>query len=77
MAGRGAESAAGDDGSLATGDCVFIKSGRVQIPPHFGEIPETELVGSVRAVPHTRLLHANLLKLIDRRTAKAARAPSI
>jgi hypothetical protein len=77
MTGFGAERTAGDDVRFAIGDRVFIQSGCTQIPPHFGEIPETEFIGSVRAVPHTLLFHASLLKLISRRTAKAARAPSI
>ena len=44
--------------SLA-GDGVLVERRFGQVPVDLGEVFETEFVGAIGAVPHTRFLHAN------------------
>src|SRR6516165_11819444 len=55
--GLGAEGAALHQRTFAISDRVLHQDGVGQIPMSAGEIPETELIGTVRAVPHTRFHH--------------------
>src|SRR6516225_10722711 len=56
-AGLGAEGAALHQRALAISDCVLHQNGVGQIPNNAGETLETELIGTVRAVPHTHFHH--------------------
>src|SRR6516164_7789828 len=56
-AGLGAEGAALHERTFAISDRVLHQDGVGQIPMSAGEIPETELIGTVRTVPHTRFHH--------------------
>src|SRR3974377_627228 len=56
-AGLGAEGAALHQRALAISDRVLHQNGVGQIPMNAGETLETELIGTVRAVPHTRFPH--------------------
>src|SRR5262249_45106321 len=56
-AGLGAEGAALHERAFAISDCVLHQDGVGQIPMNAGEILETELIGAIGAVPHTRFHH--------------------
>ena len=58
MAGLGTERAARDDRAFARCDGMLVESRFGQIPVNGGELFETEFVGAIGAVPHTRFLHA-------------------
>src|SRR5215472_13869812 len=53
-AGLGAEGTALHERAFAISDRMLHQNGVGQIPMNAGETLETELVGTVRAVPHTR-----------------------
>src|SRR5262249_10025948 len=55
--GLGAEGAALHERAFAISDRVLYQNGVGQIPMNAGEIVETELVGTIRAVPHTSFHH--------------------
>jgi len=57
VAGLGAERAAIDQLGFAGADSVLVKRRLGQIPMDFFEVFETEFVGAVGTVPHTRFLH--------------------
>ena len=59
-AGLGAKRAALDQRALAVPDRMLDQDRVGQIPVHAGEVFEAEFVGAVRAVPHSRFLHASL-----------------
>src|SRR6266581_6851458 len=59
-AGLGAEGAAMYERALAVSDCVLHHNGVEQIPMNASKVLEAEFIGAVRAVPHTRFLHASL-----------------
>src|SRR6516225_142970 len=56
-AGLGAEGAALHERAFTISDRVLHQNGVGQIPMSAGEILETELIGAIRAVPHTRFYH--------------------
>ena len=57
-AGFGAKRAALDQRAFAVPDRMLDQDRIGQIPVHAGEVFKAEFVGAVRAVPHTRFLHA-------------------
>ena len=59
MAGLRAERAARDQRRLARGNRVLVKRRLGEVPAYLGQILEAEFVGTIGAVPHTLLLHAN------------------
>ena len=58
VAGLRAKRAAGDDRGLLGRNGMLIERGLEQIPVDRGKLLETEFIGPVSAVPHTRFLHA-------------------
>src|SRR5215472_8484631 len=56
-AGLGAEGAALHERAFTISHRVLHQNGVGQIPMSAGEILETELIGAIRAVPHTRFYH--------------------
>ena len=56
-AGLRADRTALHDVGLARRDRMFVELRRFQVPVDLGQILETEFVGAVSAVPHTRFLH--------------------
>src|SRR6516165_5514484 len=56
-AGLGAEGAALHERAFTISDRVLHQNGVGQIPMSAGEILETEFIGAIRAVPHTRFYH--------------------